>query len=1100
MDEISYLFLVNLYHRSMKHIVKNMALLVGISASWFGLFNTSMEITKALPKGMKIADLYAKEAVYGLTQLLREEVKSARLVANPGLFEAKEELTENQEDKYLEESVRFDFSSGKKWHMAQRKSQITERFKHFLSGKKWESWIHHHHIAQSFSFLLTANTSSFSILREMEERLLFGVVEGIIKSLGSPASKEIGLLWGVEDEVERLANTVSTIKDLLLDAEEKQAVGDHAVARWLGRLEDAMYDADDLLDAVSTEALRREIMTHDKNVKQVRIFFSKSNQLAYGLKKAHKIKAMRERLDAINAAARDFHLKVRQVETRVRNRERDNTHSFVPVDKVIGRKNDKKAIIDRLVDSNVEENVSILPIVGIGGLGKTTLAQLIFNDEQIEKHFELKLWVCVSDNFDVKNIAEKILESAIKRKPETIEMDTLIGYLKGKIDGKKYLLVLDDVWNEDQEKWSRLKELLVGGARGSRILVTTRNESVARLTGTVQSYFLRGLDEDASWSLFKQVAFGKGQEPENSSIIVLGREILEKCLGVPLAIRTIGGLLGSKNPETEWLSFKKQELSKISQKENDILPTLKLSYDHLPSELKHCFVYCSLFPKDYWIRKSLLINLWIAQGCIKLTDHSQCLEDVGHEYFMDLLWRSFFQEAEMDTFGNIIGFKIHDLIHDLALSVAGSLITTFDDKERNIDEKTRHVSFGGYDIDISSLCNASRIRTFLCLDDGYVDPSRRRNIDCNAIFSSFKFLRFLNLHLKFLDFVPSSIGRLKHLRYRDLSENSKMKKLPNSITRLQNLQTLRLSNCTELEELPRDIKKLVNLRHLEIDGCLSLTYMPLGLGQLTNLQTLSTFVVHWDPLSKYNSGLKELNRLNNLRGELAIIYLRHGEGVASEYKVANLKEKQHLHTLRLRCENDEAPLEDFQPHPNLKQLEVNYYQGSRLPSWLLSLTNLVKFELLFCEKCQYLPPLSQLPSLKYLSLQHLYAMEYISVSDEFSSSSSARVPFFPSLKEMSLYRCPNLKGWWKTRDSSVEINCNNNNSVEITARVGLVECKLEATATNNDDEYGSTTKPNVNNNNLLFIQSSLKIEVYKTKIHCRSRNSARGVVEESHFS
>jgi hypothetical protein len=152
-----------------------------------------------------------------------------------------------------------------------------------------------------------------------------------------------------------------------------------------------------------------------------------------------------------------------------------------------------------------------------------------------------------------------------------------------------------------------------------------------------------------------------------------------------------------------------------------------------------------------------------------------------------------------------------------------------------------------------------------------------------------------------------------------------MKKLPNSITRLQNLQTLRLSNCIELEELPRDIKKLVNLGHLEIDGCLSLTYMPFGLEQLTNLHTLSTFVVYWDPFSRHISGLKKLNRLNNLRGELAIIYQRHGEGVVSKYKVANLKEKKHLHTLPLGCENDEEPLEDFQSHPNLKQIEVNYY-------------------------------------------------------------------------------------------------------------------------------------------------------------------------------
>jgi Leucine-rich repeat (LRR) protein len=877
----------------------------------------------------------------------------------------------------------------------------------------------------------------------MAEQLLFITVDRIVEALCSPAAKEIGLLWGVQDDLQNLTNTVSTIKAVLLDAEEKQAAGSRAVKNWLGKLEDAIYDADDLLDAISTDALRREIMTLHKKPNKVRILFSKSNQLANRLKMARKIKAIRKRLDAINADRR-FLLEVRQVEeTRVGTRERDNTHSFVRAEAVIGRDNDRKAVIHHLLDSNVEDNVSILPIVGIGGLGKTTLAQFVFNDHQIQKHFELKMWVCVSDTFHIKSIAEKILETATNTKQPTFEMSTLVNYLRKEIDGNKYFLVLDDVWNEDHENWSHLKELLMGGARGSRILVTTRNESVARITGTVESYSLRGLDEDASWSLFKQMAFEKGQEPENSSIIAIGREILEKCYGVPLAIRTIGSLLGSQNPETEWLSFKNKELSKISQKENGILPTLKLSYDHLSSELKHCFAYCSLFPKDYWIDKSTLIQLWIAQGFFMSSDQNRNLEDVGHEYFMDLLWRSFFQEAKTDEFSNVIKCKMHDLMHDLAVSVAGSLITTLDDKEKNIDEKTRHVSMG-YQINSSSglptlLYKASRTRTFLRLGHDF-----GAEIDCDATFSSLKFLRVLDLHKSKNHNIRlhnlNSIGKLKHLRYLDLSRNHNIKRLPNSITRLQNLQTLRLYGCESLKELPRDINKLVNLRHLEIDGCYGLTYMPCGLGQLTNLQTLSTFVVHSSQSDR--GGLQELNGLNNLSGKLVIENLRHGKGVASECKAANLKEKQHLHALHLLWSyeghvkdsdvvEDEMSLEGFQPHSNLKQFFLIYYRGSRLPSWILSLTNLVTFELSFCEKCQYLPPLSHMPSLKYLSLDTMDGMQYISDSNELSSSSSAPILIFPSLKEIWLSACPNLKGWWR-RDSSLEANSDSDNSIEIT--------------------------------------------------------------------
>ncbi|XP_062175758.1 putative disease resistance protein RGA4 [Alnus glutinosa] len=970
----------------------------------------------------------------------------------------------------------------------------------------------------------------------MAEQILFGTAERIMETFGSLAANEIGLLWGVKDELQRLTDTVSTIKAVLLDAKEKQAAGNHQVTDWLKKLEDAMYDADDLLDAFSTEAQRRKLMT-----KKVRIFFFKSTQFASRLKMAHKIKAIRKKLDDINADRRNFLLEVRDVETRVGgNSHRGNTHSVVCAEEVIGRDDDKKAVIHRLLDSNVEDNVSILPIVAIGGLGKTTLSQLIFNDDQIQNHFQLQMWVCVSDPFHVKNIVENILEAATKKKPEPAEMNTLVGKLKEEIDGKKYLLVLDDVWNEDHEKWSELKKVLMGGARGSRILVTTRSEKVARISGTVQSYFLRGLEEGESWCLLKQLAFKKGKEPEdNSRIAAVGREILKKCSGVPLAIRTIGGVLRFKNSEAEWSSFKENELSKIPQNENDIVPTLKLSYNNLPSHLKHCFAYCSLFPKDYEFDKSILIQLWMAQGfvqsCDESDDQNRCLEEVGNDYFMDLLWRSFFQEAKKDKFDNVIRCKMHDLMHDLAISMAGSLITTFDDKKRSLHERTRHVSVVDY-CDASSittsLCKASRIRTFLCDDHTFFNIS-----NCEAIVSSSKFLRVLDLHRRNLDCLPSSIGKLKHLRYLDLSANKNLKKLPNSISRLQNLQTLNLSfcknlkelpssivelkhlryldiswnenlkklpnsitrlqnlqtlklshceeleelpsfdvelkhlryldlssnknlkklpnsisrlqnlqtlkllHCKELEELPIDMKELVNLRHLEIDGCQQLTYMPCGLGLLTNLQTLSNFVVHKDPFFPYSSGLKELNGLNNLRRKLDIKNMRHGKDGASECKEANLKEKQYLHGLSLRWSteggvnasnvnvDDEVLLEVLQPHPHLKELCLEGNWGSRLPSWLLSLTNLVTFRLYECTKCQYLPPLSQLSSLEVLDLSQMDAMEYISESgdtNEFSSS------FFPSLKRIDLCNCPNLKGWWRRRDSSVEVNSDSHNSIENT--------------------------------------------------------------------
>ncbi|KAB1225401.1 putative disease resistance protein RGA3 [Morella rubra] len=323
----------------------------------------------------------------------------------------------------------------------------------------------------------------------MEETIILSTVaEGIIASLGSLPVKEIVQLWSAEVELEKLKDTVSTIKDVLLDAEEQQD-GNAEVRVWLKKLQKPMYDADDLLDDVSSEALPLP-----KKIRRRKRFCWKKTRAHIGegrllqIKPAcnevpqhpshigHKIKDIREKLDAI-AADRKFHLEGHRVKIGIENKKRDDdTYSFVLEEDVIGREEDKKKVMALLLDSNVGKNVSILPIVGIGGLGKTTLAKLVFNDQEVKQHFELKVW---------------------------------------------------------------------------------------------------GLSEQDSWSLFKKIAFEEGKEPENTSIVTIGREIVAKCVGVPLAIRTIGGLLYFKNPETEWLSFMTNELSRIPQNENDIIPTLK---------------------------------------------------------------------------------------------------------------------------------------------------------------------------------------------------------------------------------------------------------------------------------------------------------------------------------------------------------------------------------------------------------------------------------------------------------------------------------------------------------------------------------------------
>ncbi|XP_039155950.1 putative disease resistance protein RGA4 [Eucalyptus grandis] len=301
----------------------------------------------------------------------------------------------------------------------------------------------------------------------MAEAVLFSLATDIIELAGSKTFSEIQRVRGARNEVNSLKDTVETIRAVLLDAEKKQWDSEQ-VKLWLVRLKDVLYDAQDLLDDVATENLRRKVTPGNKMWNVVRVFFSKSNQLAHRLKVANEIQELWKRLDKIKKD-REFHSFEHQREESMAIA-RGKKENLLPDAKIIGREEDKKKIKQHLFDSSPSQSVSFVAIVGKGGLGKTALARLVYNDGEVEKHFNLKMWVCVTDVFDVNSIIKEILESANYPNLENKREDQLPSLLDETLSRKKYLLVLDDLWNTNRDKWVMLGDWLEDGLREARYL------------------------------------------------------------------------------------------------------------------------------------------------------------------------------------------------------------------------------------------------------------------------------------------------------------------------------------------------------------------------------------------------------------------------------------------------------------------------------------------------------------------------------------------------------------------------------------------------------------------------------------------------------
>ncbi|XP_017241927.1 putative disease resistance protein RGA1 [Daucus carota subsp. sativus] len=529
------------------------------------------------------------------------------------------------------------------------------------------------------------------------------------------------------------------------------------------------------------------------------------------------------------------------------------------------------------------------------------------------------------------------------------------------------------------------------------------------------------LSEEDSWELFKRRAFSRGGVLETAKFAAMGRKMVERCGGLPLAIKALEGLLHSKKSEQEWLRIQD---SATWDSNDDVLPSLRLSYDNLPhSSLKKCFAYCSILPKDSEIWKDEMVCIWMALGFLLPPKGSnKLMEDIGSEYFNILLWNCLLQDGERNYEGGIYSYKMHDLVHDLALDLS---------KHHSVTVKADH--------ELNDISKAIYVR----VDEGISNikpPILRRNFEkVQVLYAESRIVRdlvpyprhLIGLVLKhsYEGELPNSLSNLKYLKYLDISRCYNMNKLPDYIARLYNLQTLSVQSATQL---PRNICNLINLRHILVFDSyyndVESSDMFSGIERLSCLQTLPHFVVSRD----HQCVIGQLGSFKNLQGTLRLFALGDVENMEEASKTS-LHTKSNIEHLKLVWKknedvmgkkeyNHEDVMEGLQPHANLKELTVENFTGKKFATWITIMTNLEFITFRNCKRCEEFPQLGHLPKLRKIFIKGMDNVKVISshlcgsqggISGELNENGAEETvaTMYPSLTHLYLRNSPKLEEW-----------------------------------------------------------------------------------------
>ncbi|KAF7017949.1 hypothetical protein CFC21_031304 [Triticum aestivum] len=843
----------------------------------------------------------------------------------------------------------------------------------------------------------------------MAEGLILVVLSKITATFGGVALNAIRLKLGKEGNI--LLETENRMKQIEIEFEIMQAFisqvdpyseNNQILKAWLRHIRKIASEVEDIIDEYSfllgkmdnAEGLLNKALRRSKRVKAWKYISAQLKQVQERLQNLSTVKERYGITVAVGlGGGSSRHNVTRKMYMSDSSYLNDNDN-----EEIIGNEDEAKKLTQCIDDDGLDR--TIISICGMCGSGKTTLLSSIYRKQKIRKNFDCYAWITVSPNYPVEDLLSKLINQLCipDEHAGTTDPTDLVDKIHSYLGNKRYLVVLDDMWNRDS--WLFLERAFVKNKCRSRVIITTRTEAVASFAEDNQTIRIGLLPQRESWDLFSRKAFSRQNRATSGcpqGLVPWAEKILERCQGLPLAIVAIGSLLSYREMEEhEWKLFYNQLNWQLTNNPelNRVSSFLKLSLDDLPSHLRNCFLYCGLFPENYPIRRKWIIRVWVAEGFIEDRGTETTLEEVAEDYLKELAQRSLIQVTERNEYGRPKRFQVHDLVREMTLTISRkerfALIWNNPDVTDGGDEASRvSVHCGGQVFQPGPA--SQHLRSFLLFD---------RNVPVPwicAASSNFRLLRVLCLRYSLLEHIPEAItAGLFNLHYLDFSR-TKVKTIPRSIARLKKLQSLHL-RFARVMELPREIAMLSSLRHLSVSNDLYGTSVTGSICMLKHLQTLREVKANKDLVQ--NLGC--LTQLRSL-GITAVLPSYGGDLWTSIGKMTVLTKL----AVGTRGENDEVlSLDKFKPLRNLEK----FYLTGKLENGVLfpvseGFDKLKVLTMRWSGLAQDpLKSLSEMGNLVYLNLYCAYDGESLA----FCSG------WFPKLKRLFLGKLDNL--------SSVEIS------------------------------------------------------------------------------